>query len=136
MLDLSRPTLSREAPEHGSDPGDQFAGTEGLGHIVIRPQAQAGQLVLVRGSGSEHNNRHIGFIPEPAADFKSIDAGQHEIQNDKVRVAFPGQAQGGNAVISRNYAVAIPVQVELDQFHCLNIIINHQNPFTRHLSFP
>ena len=36
--------------------------------------------------------------PEPAADFHPVQAGQHPVQQDQVRPAFGGEAQGGEPV--------------------------------------
>jgi hypothetical protein len=40
--------------------------------------------------------------------------------------------QSRRAIVSSQNAVAIPVQIEFDQFHRLYVIINYQNCFTGH----
>ena len=135
VFDFIRAALSRQSPENGPDSGGQFTGTEWLGHIVVRSQTQAGELVLVGGPGGEHDNRYLGFISQSAADLQAIDAGQHDVQHDKVGMALSCLSQSLNAVISGEDAVAIPMQVELDQLYCFYIVIDNQDSFSCHLEF-
>ena len=67
-------------------PGYQLAGTEGLCHVVIRPQAQSPDLVNIVFLGGNHDDRNIFLLPHLPADLKAIHPRQHQIQDHQLEI--------------------------------------------------
>ena len=68
----------------GFHPGHQLTGAERLGHIVVRSQTQATDLVNVILLGRDHQNRYILFLPDPLAYLEAVHLGQHQVQNNQI----------------------------------------------------
>jgi hypothetical protein len=123
--DFFRSSLSGKPPENGPYPGGEFPRAEGLGHVIIGAYIQTGQLVLVSGHRCQHDDRHVRFRPQSMTYLQAAHPREHQVENDKVGPAFPGKAERLEAVESRGYPVAVPVQVELDQLDRFRIVIDY-----------
>ena len=68
-------------------PGTQDRQGEGLGHIVVRPQLQAQDLVglLLPGGKHQDGDRRAG-LPKLPAHIKAVHLRQHQVQQDQVRI--------------------------------------------------
>lgn len=53
--------------------------------IVVRSIFQSQYLIHIIALGSQHNNRHIGKIPDMLAYFKTIHLRKHDIQQNHVK---------------------------------------------------
>ena len=69
----------------GLHPGNHLAGAEGLGDVVVRAQAQTADLVNVLLLGGYHDNGGIFYFPYLFTDFKTVGAGEHEVQNKQIK---------------------------------------------------
>ena len=67
-------------------PQYQFLGQKGFCDIIIRPQAQPEQAVIVLIPGGEKQNGHLGLLPESAEQGKSVPVRKHDIQDHKLRL--------------------------------------------------
>ena len=86
--------LGRAPPHDSLDPGHQFLGREGLGHVVIGPALQALDLVAFFGSGREHDDGHVTGALVVAQLFCKLHAtgpGQHPVEQDQIRLLCPNQ---------------------------------------------
>ena len=68
------------------DAGHEFAGAEGLRHIVVGTESESPDLVDVIFFGGHHENRDVLFFTNLAADVKPVDPGKHEVQYDQVKI--------------------------------------------------
>ena len=110
----------------GRDPRPQFAHPEGLGQVVISPNAQPLQHGCLIGPGRQEQNGCIRLLPDPAADSKAAFVWHHHIQQDAVRPAAEcfGQVCPGAAC---HHPVAIPLQGRLEQDAQVRVIVHRQN---------
>ena len=70
--------------EDGADPRGQLAQRERLGHVVVRAQLQADDLVDLGVLRGEHDDRHRGLGAEDPADLDAGQLGEHEVEQDEV----------------------------------------------------
>jgi hypothetical protein len=61
-----------------------------------------------------------------AADFQSVDAGQHYIQDDRIEVGARLGGQSGFAVAANLDQVAARTQVRAQHFHQAGIVIDEK----------
>ena len=69
----------------GVDTGEQLAYRERFGQIVVGTRGEAGDLVILRATGREHQNwQERARLPQTSADLDAVEIGQHEIEEHKV----------------------------------------------------
>ena len=74
-----------DAAQERIDARQKFLGAEGLDHIIICTQFQALDLVLLLPFSSQHDDAHRRIsLTDPAADFKTIDPWQHDVQQSDI----------------------------------------------------
>jgi len=75
-----------EAAKHGFDAGDEFAGTEGLGDVVVGADFKAEDAVGLAAFGGEKNDGNAGEaggLADGAAKLEAVAAGDHDIEDEK-----------------------------------------------------
>ena len=75
---LAEPLVSR-AFEHRPHQGHQLLGAEGLGHIVVRPQVEPQQLVVLLPTGGEQDDRRLGELAELRQGLEPVHPRHHHI---------------------------------------------------------
>ena len=85
--------------EHGTDTGDDLAGTERLRDVIVGAEIEAGHAVSLFGSRRDHDDRNrlgpwVG--PHRTADVPAVHSRQHDIQQDQIgrALAHPRQHAG------------------------------------------
>ncbi|MNV81494.1 hypothetical protein D3C71_1751620 [compost metagenome] len=73
--------------------GNQFTRLEGLGQIIIRPQLQSPNFVLRVGTGRQHQDRNIIFLPDRLAHLPAIHIWHHHIQQHNIELLTRRQVQ-------------------------------------------
>lgn len=73
------------AAGEGPYPGQQLPDVKRLGHVVVGPVVQTGDLVGHLIPGGEHQNGggHMG-VAQSAGHLKAVQLGQHHVQNNDV----------------------------------------------------
>ncbi len=130
-IDIARRLLlAFHPPEHGLHTGHERFGTEGLGDVVVRPQLQADDRVRLLRFGGQHNDGHHGGLrvcPNPLADLEAVHLGQHQVQDDQIgmlRLHVPEAVQAGHGDAG---PVASLLQIQLDQFEDVFLILDDQD---------
>ena len=113
------------AAEQGPHPGFQLQDVEGLGHIVVRPAGKAHQFVRVLALGSEHDDGHVGELPDAHTGLKPVDLGHHQVQDDKVKAALPGQLHRLLPVGAGLHLIALLLQVKADALYQHRLVVHH-----------
>ena len=57
-----------------------------LGHVIIGSKSKSTDLVDVVFFCGNHDDRRIFHLAEPSADFKSVHARKHQIQDQKIKI--------------------------------------------------
>ena len=86
-------------PQLGLDPGHQLQGLKGLGHIVVRPQGEAGDLVHALPFGRQHNNGEGMGLPDLLAELEAVQIRQHHVQNGQIQWFVCRKVQRAGGVI-------------------------------------
>ena len=113
--------------EQSPHPGFQLQDVEGLCEIVVRPALEADDLVRVLPLGGEHDDRHVGELPDAHACLEAVDLGHHHVQDDQVEAPLPGQLHRFLSVIGVLDLVALVLQVELDALYQHPLVVHDQN---------
>ena len=91
------------ALQDGADAGDQFAGREGFGHIIVRAKFKADDAVDLIIAGGQEQDRHGRAGADAAANLEPVQFGQADVQHDEVRGFAHRVGQGQLAVGSGDH---------------------------------
>src|SRR5207253_2229953 len=111
---------------------DEFAWTEGLGHVIVRAEFQSENAIDFRGFGREHNNGNAGsssVAPQNPADFQAIHFRKHEVQHDQTRKQSARFLQGLSAVNGGDHSEPGLLKIKFDQLDALGFVIDHEYIF-------
>src|SRR5690606_1103685 len=86
------------APQHGLNARGQFARFEGLGQIVVGADLQPHDAVGDFTTCRQHDDGHVGRFADFPADFETVLAGKHHVQQDAVGWVDAQHAQAVVAV--------------------------------------
>ena len=112
--------------QQGTDAGNDLPDVDGLGHVVIRTAGKAHELVLVLTAGGEHDDGHIGKLPDLHARLGTGQHRHHQIQNNEIELPRPGFLHGSGAVIGHIHLEPFVFQIEPDALDQQLLVVNHQ----------
>ncbi|MNF72864.1 hypothetical protein D3C84_548510 [compost metagenome] len=82
------------AAQHGTHSGQQFAGVEGFGQVIVGAEFEADHPITEFTHGGEHDHRDRVADAQLLAQDQPAVAGQHHVENDQVwRLALDGRPQ-------------------------------------------
>ena len=110
--------------------GQQLIGAKGLGEIVIGPQIQSGDLVLLVGAGGDHYHRQGGPAAELAQNVQTVHIRQAQIQNHQIRAVGGDHGHGLGSAGGPHSLVAIGGENGGDKAGDALFVLNDQNLFT------
>ena len=73
-----------DGAQQGADAGDQLAGTEGLGQVVVGARREALQQVGLGVARREHQHRDGVLVLDRPAHVEAVEAREHEIEDHEV----------------------------------------------------
>ena len=112
----------------GLHTGQQLTDAEGLGHIVIRADGQAADLVLLLPLGTQDDDADLLVgAADGLAEREPIHAGQHHIQNGSITAGLLlQQRQGGFGAIGLHRLHPRQPQVQRDHLADAGFILYHK----------
>ena len=69
------------APQNCANPGNQFAGIEGLRQIIVRPDLQSEDTIDVFAAGGQDQHRNWRLLPDAAQHIKAAHPGEHQVEH-------------------------------------------------------
>ena len=108
-------------------PGQHLLRLERLGDIVVRPHFQAGYLVLQLPLRGEHDDGHLGGLPDLPAHGPAIHGGKHDVQHHQVGLDGVELLQPLQAVPGHMAGHALLLQVQPDQVGDILVVLNDEN---------
>ncbi len=93
-------------------PGQDLNGVERLGHIVVRPDIEAQDLVRVLALGCEEDDRDILALPELGGGADPVHVGHHHVHEDEMDLPLLHDLQRFQSVVS--VIGLVPVAGEVD----------------------
>jgi len=113
------------AADDGAEPGEELAGGECLGEIIIGADLEADDAVGFIATGSEHEDGDIAGFANLLEDLEAIDAWEHEVEDD----GLPGLGSAVDALgtgVDGGDIVAERLKVCGDEAAELAIIIDEE----------
>ena len=71
----------------------------------VGAQLQADQATDLRLARRQHDDGHVALAADGAAHFQSIDPGQHQIQDDQIRMLAPRDGEERLAIAGDQYLI-------------------------------
>ena len=112
------------------DAGDQLAGRERLGEVVVGSEFEPDDSVHLLPFGREEEDRKAGRLLVPAEPPQDLEAGkarQHDVQNEEVRRAGFDPCQGGASFQDVDGAEPFGLQVVPDQLGDVRVVFHEKN---------
>lgn len=113
-------------------PSPQLSDHERLGQVVGGSKIEPGDDVLLRNSGSEHEDRALRAQLARGAEFpknlESAEAGHHDIKEDKVGVELAVQREPLVAIGGEVHVVVLDGERVANQAPQVRVVIDHEYP--------
>jgi len=115
------------APQHGAHPGDELAGMEGLGEIVIATTVEPGDDIAGTAErGQENDTKVLVVLLQLAANLKPGAVWENDIEDGETRWLALGELQGG-AGGARDYDfVRFSPQCMGDNFGIIRVVFHYK----------
>lgn len=114
------------------DAGQQLARAERLGDIVVAPDLEPQNPVHFLGAGGEEQHGRAAQRPlgaQPAANFEPVLAGQHDVQQNQVRLPGLQVTNRVGAARKDSRREACPAQVVFDERSQVGVVFHNGNTF-------
>jgi hypothetical protein len=128
MLSVSRSVSSVCRRSRGPDSRYQLLGLEGLGDIVVRPGLQTCHDVDGVGLGGQHHDRHTGLGSDVPTNVHAVASGEHQIQQDEVRLRVAECSERLVAVGAPDRVEAFVPEHDGQHFGKRGVVIDNQHP--------
>ncbi len=118
------------AAQHGFHARQQLAQPEGLDDVVIGAQPQPAHAVVLLAAGRQHDHgtARAGQTHLPQ-DLETVDAGQHEVEQQQVAVAREALLETGVAVRGLHHVEALKTQRVDQATPDRRVVFDHQHAF-------
>jgi hypothetical protein len=80
-------------PQDRLHAGDELAGTERFGDVVVGADAEPANAIRLFDSGGQLDDRHGRLVAKPFRHVEAVHARQPEVQHDQVRMSFARERQ-------------------------------------------
>ena len=114
-------------PQGSAHAGQQFAGAEGLGDVIIGTQIQRFDLIHLVGAGREHHDGGHILLPHGTDEFQPVPVRQAQIQNDQIRVVGGEQGQAHGTGMSHQSLIIVGGEQRFDKAADICLILYDQD---------
>ena len=76
------------APQDRAHAREQLAGVEGLRHVIVGADVEAGDAVRVLAARREHDDGDVVSSADAAAHLEAVDARKHDVEEDDVCLLY------------------------------------------------
>jgi len=114
------------AAQHRVDPRQQFARIERLGQVIVGAHFQPENAVDVLAARGQHDDRHLRFRADLAAQAEAVVAGQHHVEDQKVDAVL-----GHRPAISRPSVAVVTLQPLVRRYFAINARVSRSSSTTR-----
>ncbi len=120
---------AERAAADGADAGEEFAGVEGFGEVVVGAHLEADDAVDVFAAGGEEEDAVGGGGAEAGEDFEAVDAGEHDVEEDHGPGAGAGGFEAGVAAVDGVDAEVVAGEVLGEHVAELDIVVDEEDVF-------
>ena len=117
------------ATADGADAGEQLAGVEGLGEVVVGTHLEADDAVDVFAAGGEEKDAVGGRGADAFEDFEAVDAGEHDVEEDHGPGAGARGFEAGVAAVDGVDAEVVAGEVLGEHVAELDVVVNEEDVF-------
>jgi hypothetical protein len=114
---------------------DQLARPERLGHVVVGAHLETDHDVRFLALGGQHHDRRparLLALAQAAADLEAVQPGQHQVQQDQLRLPADGLLEALLAVRRGEDAEALALEVVPDHLDDVGVVLDDQDRRFRH----
>ncbi len=116
------------AAQHRFYARDELAGRERLDDVVVGAAAQPDDPVGLAAAGGEQDHpRRRGLLAQAAHHLEAVEAGQHDVEHDKVRRALGAERERVGAVAGDTCAVAGALEVARHDLADGGLVVDDQH---------
>src|SRR5687768_8283095 len=107
---------------------DQLEQAERLRQVLVGARAKAAHLVRLLATRRQHQHGRVETLAaQPLQDLEAIDAGQHHVENQQLRLTRARRAQTTRPVRLVRDVVAFQLQVVADRRRQLAVVFDQQD---------
>lgn len=117
------------AAAYGSDAGEEFAGVEGLGHVIVCAHFEADNAVDVFTASGEEQHAVRGEGADLLEDFEAIDAGEHDVEEDHGPGAGACDFEAGIAAMDGGDVEVVAGEVFGEHVAELYVVVDEEDVF-------
>ena len=132
------PRVHLDAAKRRAHAGHELARREGLGHVVVRADGQADDLVDLVVTGRHHDDIGVAERPELTADLDTVPVREREVQDDQFGALGPGPFQALLAPGRGDDGIPLLLQEAAHEQSDLRRVLDHEgrSPIRGHLVTP
>ena len=124
------------APQQRPQPGGQHDVGERLGQVVVGAQVEPVRLVVLAVLGRQDEDRDPVLLgPQPLAHLVAGQPGQHQVEDDRVVGALPGEMEPVVAVEGEIDREALGLQPALHRAREPPFVFHYQHPHGPSLAY-
>src|SRR5579883_1960074 len=112
--------------EHSPCPRHQLAERKRFGQIIVGPEIQSGHAVIDLVFRGQHDDRHITTAPELTCDLQTIEARQHDIQNNDIGLPLESHLHSFRSGGRLKYFKTLVGKTHLEKISNLWLVIDNQ----------
>lgn len=113
-------------------PGGQLPHRERLGEVVVRTDREPHQQIGLVVPGGEHQHRHRPDGLDPPAHLQAVEAGQHHVEDDEIRLSGAELLDRAGAVRRDLHREALGAESGGDRLGNGSFVLDHQYPALPH----
>ena len=121
--------VERTAAEDGAESGEEFACGKRFREVIIRADFEAHDAVGFVAACREHEYGHGRFLADAFQDLEAVHAGEHHIENERVRGGGAGSGGAFDALGAGVHGGDVEsewLKVSGDETAKLFVVVNHQ----------
>ena len=120
--------LGAHPVHNGVYPHHQLFGGEGFDHVVVHPQLEAVDAVVLLPPGGEHEHRGLAHLADLRHGGEAVQLRHHHVHDDQVESfgVFPTELHGLHAVLRLGDRVALEFRVLADEHADFGLVVYHQ----------
>ena len=115
------------ASERGANASKQFSDGERLGDVIVCAEVETVDLIRNLVLGGEHDDGHAGGLTHASTDLHTIHLGQHDIEQDEIKVFFENAFERKTTVALGDGVEALMSELELNEAGNARLIFDDQN---------
>src|SRR5690554_5252857 len=128
LVGLGELTGAGEPAELRPDAGDQLPHGERLGHVVVGPELEPGDLVGFGVLRREHDDGGVAERSDLPTNVETGHSRKHEVEQNDVGVVRPRGFETGGAASCRGHHESLGFQGVLDRLGERRFVLDHQHP--------